>query len=305
MSKLEKTDWVTHCFGRHLVDVPPNARIDQPIFEMFKEQINLMKIRSAAELESVVAAREAELKTQEHDTARSMFIDRTNEPNGSISIRSWRDKDDESAIKFEAYFVAVNPFKVYLFKTSREIGYQSGPTRIIRDIGANLTSRDPRTVPTTPGFCIEQGFIAINRLNTESFDVSVGLPGRKDVSFGISTYVQGQVDESLLSRTSGLMGSVIGIATGTSTLRRGKHPVGPIYAEEILVAGTEKGKRLYAFKWEAPGKADSIAEPHISTSLGVLEGQYKTNAESFKDDDEALALWDAIIDSIRLRPGAV
>ena len=305
MKKLDTADWTTHCFGRHLVDLPPNARIDQPIFKMFKEQIKLTKIRSAAELEDVVAAREAELKSQKHDTAGSMFIGRELGEKRAITLKLWSTSNSKDIVRIETFFISNNPFHCYSYNSLGELERLKIGLSIRNDISAALTSRDPRTIPTTLGFCIEQGFIAINELNTESFDVSIGLPGRKDVSFGISTYVQGKVDESLLERTSGLMGSVIGIATGTSTLRRGKHPVGPIDAEEILVAGTEHGKRLYAFEWEAPGKARSIAEPHMSASLGVLEGQYKTNAESFKDDDEALALWDAVIDSIRLRPGAV
>jgi hypothetical protein len=39
--------------------------------------------------------------------------------------------------------------------------------------------------------------------------------------------------------------------------------------------------------------------------MNVLDSAYKTNRESFASDEEALELWDALVESIRLRPGAV
>jgi hypothetical protein len=92
---------------------------------------------------------------------------------------------------------------------------------------------------------------------------------------------------------------------GLSRLRNRARPVGPIQADEILLAGTQDGKRGYAFKWEAPGKANSLAEPNLNVTLEVRESAYTTNMESFASDEEALELWDAVVDSIRMRPGAV
>ncbi|MEN7531945.1 T6SS immunity protein Tli4 family protein, partial [Cupriavidus sp. DL-D2] len=82
-------------------------------------------------------------------------------------------------------------------------------------------------------------------------------------------------------------------------------PVGSIQADEILLASTQDGKRGYGFKWEAPGEEYSLAEPNLNALLRVGESAYTTNKESFASDEEALELWDAVIDSIRLRPGAV
>ena len=92
---------------------------------------------------------------------------------------------------------------------------------------------------------------------------------------------------------------------GFARLRDRARPVGPIQADEILLASTTDGKRGYGFKWEAPGKEESLAEPNLNASLRVGESAYATNRESFATDEEALELWDAVIDSIRLRPGAV
>ncbi|WP_418338291.1 T6SS immunity protein Tli4 family protein, partial [Pseudomonas citronellolis] len=52
----------------------------------------------------------------------------------------------------------------------------------------------------------------------------------------------------------------------------------------------------------------SLSEPNITAGLGVLERDADSHGNppppAFRSDQEALELWDAIIDSIRLRPGA-
>ena len=146
--------------------------------------------------------------------------------------------------------------------------------------------------------------LADNRFNRESWSLSVALAGKPDVGLYLSAYTQSKVEPGLRQRAGGVLTGMLGLGLGLVRLRNRERPVGPIWAEEILVAGTQNGKRGYGFKWEAPGKADSLAEPQLNIELEVGESAYKTNAQSFANDEEALALWDAIVDSIRLRPGA-
>lgn len=152
---------------------------------------------------------------------------------------------------------------------------------------------------------VDGTMFADNVFNRESWSISAEFAGKPDVHFGISAFAQKQVEEPLRKRTADVHASLLARFVGLSHLRNRERPVGPIWGEEILTAGTEKGKRAYAFKWEAPGKANSLAEPNINIELGVIESAYETNKESFATDEEALELWDAIVDSIRLRPGAV
>ena len=54
---------------------------------------------------------------------------------------------------------------------------------------------------------------------------------------------------------------------------------------------------------------ESLAHPTLSLEFNVLErdtdDEGKPPPPVFRSDQEALELWDAIIESIRLRPGAV
>ncbi|PNF08800.1 hypothetical protein A8H27_10820 [Burkholderia cenocepacia] len=135
--------------------------------------------------------------------------------------------------------------------------------------------------------------------------MNIQLPDRPDVSFRLTAYAQTSIGPGLRVRAGGILPALLGTVAGVGQLRNRARPVGPIEADEILVAGTQDGKRTYGFKWEAPGKAYSLAEPNLNASLRVGESAYLTNKESFANDGEALELWDGVVDSIRLRPGAV
>ncbi|KAF1712525.1 hypothetical protein CSC70_03155 [Pseudoxanthomonas kalamensis DSM 18571] len=121
---------------------------------------------------------------------------------------------------------------------------------------------------------------------------------------------QGEVDkETLLDRAGAVEAAVL--LQGGKLLRKGKRNTGDhgsIPGGEYLMTSEEDGQKIYGFTWEALGKANSIAAPYMTVELQVL-GQSVVDEEHpyqppFKDDDEAVALWDAIIESIRLRPGA-
>ncbi len=135
--------------------------------------------------------------------------------------------------------------------------------------------------------------------------MAIHLAGKPDVSFKVTAYTQRSVEPGLRKRGGGVLAGLLSTVAGFTQLRNRERPVGPIEADEILVAGTQDGKRSYGFKWEAPGKADSLAEPNLNVSLQVGESAYLTNKESFASDEEALELWDAVVGSLRLRPGAV
>ena len=88
------------------------------------------------------------------------------------------------------------------------------------------------------------------------------------------------------------------------SLRKGKHPVSGIDAEEILDAyPTDGGGYSHHFRWEALGKPHSIKEPSIVIELetATADGGMLL-ANSSLTDKQAIELFDAIVNSIRLRP---
>ncbi len=299
-----KEGWKTHAIGRHLVDVPGNAKLLET-WKFDEDPLEPLPIKSDAHFKQIVDHKEAELRATKHETEGNMFIQRVNHSGGGITLISWRQAFSKISYRFDAYFRS----------GARAVLYSGGLSKDRKQaVLANFEtmSREWREIksgeiPEGIGFVAGEMILADKQLNSESWSLVIQLANKPDVSLEISSFVVGKVDpeQTLRKRAGGIVAGMLGMGLGLIRLRNRERPVGPIWAEEILVAGTQNGKRSHGFKWEAPGKANSLAEPQLNVELEVGESAYTTNAQSFASDEEALELWDAIVDSIRLRPGAV
>lgn len=298
-----KTGWKTHAIGRHLVDVPGDAKLIEQ-WKFNKKQLEPLTIKSEAHFKQIVEQREAELRVAKHKSEGSMLIERVDHAQGSVTLVSWEAPTSKILNYFDSYFRGGSKAIKYYGNLSpgfkqRVLAYFEVMSREWREIKSG-------DIPEGIGFVAGDMILADKDPNPESWSLVIRLAGKPDVSLEISSFVVGKVDpkQTLRNRAGGIVAGMLGQGLGLVRLRNRERPVGPIWAEEILVAGTQNGKRSYGFKWEAPGKADSLAEPQLNIELEVGESAYTTNAQSFANDEEALELWDAIVDSIRLRPGA-
>lgn len=298
-----KRGWRTHAIGRHLVDLPAEA-ITLEIHSYNGDRIELMPdIKTQASFDLLVNRREQNLRAAKHVLHGSMFVERVPQFNGSVTLVSWVNENSERQYHFDSYFKAGTKFLRYQGNVGRD------RKKLILDFCDDL-AREWREIPSEElpgsiGFVAGDTILVDNDFNLESWELTIQLADRPDVSFRLTAYAQKSVGPGLRARAGGILPALLGTVVGVGQLRNRARPVGPIEAEEILVAGTQDGKRTYGFKWEAPGKAFSLAEPNLNASLRVDESAYLTNKESFANDGEALELWDGVVDSIRLRPGAV
>lgn len=299
----------TYCFGRFLIDLPPRAKVGAG-YSVWGENIELTTLR-ASSLKGMVDAKEHELRSQDHESAGSMFVRRTDLANDSTNIIFWSRPYSEAMMQGETYLVVDGE------KDSPVFLYSGGvaPTKIASAISffdslaRNIRSRGKQEIPSESGFCIEGGYIAGREYMSEQFRVGITLPEHPGMhlTFRSST---GAAESGLLERAGGFLRTeVLGAVAGLDTLRKGRRAIGPIAGEEYLVAASDQGQRVYAFKWEAQGRDDSLGEPNMGLELGVMERDASDDGTppppAFESDDQALQLWDAILQSIRLRPGAV
>jgi len=296
-----KAGWKTHAIGRHLVDVPGDAKLLED-WKIAGDPLEPLPIKSDTHFKLVVEQREAELRATPHKKHPSLFIEKAMHAQGAVTLISWDEPHSEIFYRSDSYFRAGKKAMKY----SGEIDPERKKAALDRRERYAHEWRElrPGEIPEGIGFVAGDMILADNRFNRESWSLSVALAGKPDVGLYLSAYTQSKVEPGLRQRAGGILTGMLGLGLGLVRLRNRERPVGPIWAEEILVAGTQNGKRGYGFKWEAPGKADSLTEPQINITLEVRESAYPTNAQSFANDEEALALWDAIVDSIRLRPGA-
>lgn len=298
-----KSGWKTLAIGRHLVDLPGDAKLHQ-IWRYNDAKIERLPVRSDAEFQRTVDAREAALKALPPQVKHgSRFVARHRLSQGSELLISWAKTSNDLFLLFDAFFRTADGTVLY----SAE-GDSDRMQAVVEN--RNRLSQEWRAIPdgqipSGTGFVAGDMLLAANRFNPESWELSIELAGKPDVRFQVKAYAHSRTKpESLRDRAGGALAGLLGTIAGLTQLRNRRRSVGPIEADEILVAGNQDGKRSYGFKWEAPGKGGSLAEPNLNVSLEVSESAYKTNAQSFANDQEALELWDTVVESIRLRPGA-
>ncbi|MBY4693050.1 hypothetical protein K6W21_02975 [Burkholderia latens] len=298
-----KQGWITRAVGRHLVELPPEATTVET-YKYNEVKIDLLpEITTQASFNYLVAQREQELRATKHVKYGTLFIERVPHANGSVTLVSWNRPTGDILYRFDTYFRAGSKSLKYSGEVSPDL--RTSALATCQRLSGEWREIPPGEQPEGIGFVAADTILAAKRFNLESWELNIRLPNKPDVWFRLTSYTQKSVEPGLRARAGGILPALLGTVVGVSQLRNRARPVGPIEADEILVAGTQDGKRTYGFKWEAPGKAYSLAEPNLNASLRVGESTYPTNQESFANDGEALELWDGVVDSIRLRPGAV
>ena len=301
-SSMDKTGWITHCFGRFLIDLPPDADIKAGYY-LWGDGIDLLKDPSL-KLEKIITQREQELRSEKNiKTQRSRFIRTINLAPGK-GVLSWESNYSTEMYLLDTYVISKPAGNIYHWAAGVTKSRENQGLDSASILSRSIRSLEPNEIPTEPGFCIDRAYIAGNSYQGERFDIGVTFPDRPGAHFEFSSSTGAEQDR-LLDRAGGFLMGVAKRVAGIETLRKRERP-GAVPAEEFLVAGSHQGQRLYTFAWEAQGKDGSITEPNITAGLEVGESYTDANGKlprpPFKSDKEALDLWDTIIDSIRLRP---
>lgn len=115
-------------------------------------------------------------------------------------------------------------------------------------------------------------------------------------------------DGGLLARVSGKAALLRALDFSSTTLRKGKRQMAGRPGEELLDSGKQDGKAQWHFVAETlVTEPSNMNRPVIAINMSVGGRQDKqTNAylDPSLTEKESLAWWDAIVGSIRLRPGA-
>ncbi len=302
---------MTLCFGRFLIDLPSGMHIKemgQQSSFMYGD-IHAEPFSEGAEgFQKKMRLREADARIGKNPkNYRFENVIYTSIPNTRIFITS-RDIFGQKLFRFEMYHW-VDGFLFSLAQGPYEED-KIGPN--VRELESRLISRlQVRTqdeIPTDPGFCIKNGFIADDGL-TEHFEearMQINLQEWPDVwiSFYSQTVPKGG-EQTLLQRVAShpFTGIYATLAAQIKTFRRGEHDVNGFKGEEILdLMPTDEGFKQHSFRWETLGAVKNIFAPSI-----VLEFESGTPLEGKPrrptlTDDQAIKLYDSMVNSIRLRP---
>lgn len=185
----------------------------------------------------------------------------------------------------------------------------------------NLHLRKEDEIPAESGNCIPYGFIFDNSYNEQEIvNTGLYLPSFPDVTFSISSNKNAYGDYSPAEFEKNVRGDLSLIHRiqqakdrqgnrypKRTVLREGKRSVQHWQGEESLIRRTDG---VHDFEWALVGKPKDIANPsvlEVRMYTKVAHNIVGAAEASSLTDEEAIALWDKLLSSLKFRvkvPGA-
>jgi hypothetical protein len=304
----------TVCVGRLLIDLPADAEISFSGARVGGVDISVESGATPQQAAQEIAEREASLAGQLNEYERPslekrVVVDAINFQ--ATLLYSARERPvtrmsngqavtGEEGITVEAFGIKDDLF--YRFKAEN----LSSPKyeQAVFGLVSNFESRTAASIPSEPGFCMENGMIhdAISPHRNETVTMFASLKGHPDIAIRLDTTVPDKPQESLLARDANNDINTR-FAMYIKNLRKGSRPLNGIPGEEVLDHFNERnGTASHMFMWESPGRGADVLAPNITLELETGRGRPGQPVNSSLSDEAALQLWQAISSSLRIRP---
>ena len=296
------------CVGRYLIDVPSQfklASMGQSVngIEIVRLPKDIPNLRVFMfEMERAERQLREMLAKEDYSGIDQVLPISEN----SKAFIYYRGSVEKKLARIEAYFLKDQ--SIYQFKTDVSTERIAEKLKSINALAALISLRTPSQTPTTPGLCIDGGFISGKEFEDEGVSAGFSLIGYPSVGFTIAIEQSGTPDEWLNARidrnwSHAAYAKVTGALT---THRKAKLNILGQEGEERIFSGTEKGQHSWTAVAEIYGD-NSVSKQTYKLDMDNDSHDSGTN-EAFTTtfpNDTALSIWDAVTKTIRLRPGAI
>ena len=313
-SLFEKTKTV--CFGRFMIDLPDQTRV---IWGDVSVPLSVWVEKGRAEeVPSRVAEVEAHLKSKTRlprTENLTLYLETINgAPRGVRHIISQRDAGSDGLLRINSFFAMKNDL----------VGMQALPLEkrkgkalgMLNDMAHRLRPRAETEVPTEPGACIENAFLA-EAPDTKPEDVNehirVGFQLKEFPDVHLSIYVapstemrwslehQLQISEER-ARKAGRPEPFRML----TVFRRAKREINEWKTGFEYLTRTPNDDKSHAhhdFWMKFTGTPSNPLQPYADIDFKTGVGENSAGAvKPSLSDEEAIALWDKLTGSIRIRP---
>lgn len=173
---------------------------------------------------------------------------------------------------------------------------------LVNQIVVNPTNR----IPTEPGFCLDRAYVRepLKAAYGERVVLMAGLPSHPDVDIKFDTMAGlDPIDKGLLERAAASharAGPLISVRF--TNLRAARRTIGGLTGDELVERVIEENFAIvYGFRWEVIGTEDNVFVPTVTLKMKTGSGDHEPVRSSLSEP-AALALWDEISSSVRVRP---
>ncbi len=293
------------CVGRFMIDLPAGAEVlGLNQLYAYGDIISERTALDAKGFEALMLKREKVVQGEKIDYYKYAETRRIGSAGDWIFV-SEKDVFGETVRRLEIHAWR-NGIHFSLAPTS-ERPLNDALNRITDLILSKLRYRAPNEIPTDPGLCIEDGFIASNGSPDHGERVQLSLKFAKwpELSLSIDSQMVYKPEPSLIERVDAapIPGIFKNLFMGIKNVRKGQHDVGPISGEEYLsMVPTEADYKLHQFRWESHFVVNDPYKPMVSIELATGRNPAGMNKRPTINEKDAIQLFDAVVNSLRLRP---
>jgi hypothetical protein len=308
----------TVCIGRFLVDMPQETRL-----ELSNPSIDGFKLsafdETTEQFQARAAARETEIKAKPGRLVGKSSLESVREVKtdgglvGKIFVHSRTVTEGTAAkgLELERYHfenVAVEAM-VHGGGISVDIGADKYDPDLVDKLPrliAQLVPNPQNKIPAEPGFCIDRAYLRdpLHARQGERIMMFARLPSHPDVEFTLLLLAGTKPGEKgLLERNAESNGRLSAAEKlRVSQLRAARRIIGGLRGDEVVERFDEENDSIvYSFWWEVSGTAEDVMNPHLSFTMDTGKSNSGPVPSSLSQE-AAIALWDKISSSIRLRP---
>lgn len=294
----------TFCTGRFLIDLPEGAKIIGSARNTYRfAQIEKPQAMSREQFIKELDEKEAKLKESKHKTDPSQLLKVVRPDQNSRVLVFWETPTTAGLVDVEGH-KWVEGKKFLLIREVDDDKQRLGITQMQERIGG-LRPRTDTEIPPDPGYCFPGGFIASAEWENEEALTEFSLPGHPDAYVSVWFYplAASKRDKPLLDRMGGVVNSLGNLASHVHVLRKGERTVAGYPGQEYLfTAPNGGGTPAHNFVWETQGEG-TLEDPVVIIQMetGTQDGKGNPQKSSLSNE-EALALWDRIVLTFRVRP---
>ena len=308
----------TVCIGRFLVDLPEETRL-----ELAKPRIHGFDISSLDEPEADfqvrLAQREARLRATPDRLGGNKNVESVREVKtengviGKIFVHSRTVMEgtrmrglEQERYRFEGVAIEALVHGQGLSFDLSAADYDPAKIDNLSKLVAKLVPNPTNAAPTEPGFCVHRAWFRdpLTADQGEQIMMHAQLPSHPDIEF-LAILAAGNKPTSpgLLERSAQTEANLpLDVKKRVSRLRGDPRTIGGITGDELVRRVLEKDDSIgYTFWWEVSGTEGNVLVPHVAFKMYVGKGDNGPVPSSLSQD-AAMALWDKISSSIRLRP---
>ena len=215
--------------------------------------------------------------------------------NGSVAIKIEKKTMNDLAPRY----------KEYRERLGSETNNIPGDIEKFNDLLSRIQGREGNEIPRMTGSCMANIFLMPDKKGMEQEDISFVFSSEKipGVNFVINTDNFTQEKSGLLDRT-GEIRQVLS-ETDAEIFRKGRRKINGVKAEEMLVTGSEPDSDypVYIFNLFMNETHGSNQTPYLNVAL-TNEGNSVIPFTGY-NQNELIDIWNAITQTIRIRPVAI